>query len=131
MSKCRGCGAEALRTSARYMGKDLLGEVCPTCDPDRFAGVKVTDPTDRKIWAGTDAEPDKYYDADDQGVKRAKDELRQDTWDAMNIDLDESARDQKRKLRRTEPMTQGEIAAAEHYGRNVLRPFIDEGKRAS
>jgi hypothetical protein len=130
MSACRGCGAKALRTSARYIGKTLLSEVCPSCAPEQFAGVKVTDPTDRRIWAGHEAEPDKYYAADDQGVKRAKDELRQDTWDAMNIDEEEQARELKRRTRRTEPMTQDEIAAAEHYGRTVLRPLIEEGRRA-
>jgi predicted nucleic acid-binding Zn-ribbon protein len=112
------------------MGKALLGEVCPACEPEQFQGVKVTDPTDRRIWAGHEAEPEKYYSADDKGAMRAKDELRQDTWDAMNIDLDERAREEKRRLRRTEPMTQNEIAAAEHYGRTVLRPLIEEAKRA-
>ena len=131
MSLCRGCGAEATRTSARYQGKTLLGEVCPKCDPVRFAGVKVTDPSDRKIWAGTEVEPERYYDADSEGVMRAKDELRQDTWDAMKIDEEEEARELKRKTRRTTPMTPSEIAAAENYGKTVLRPVIEAGKRAS
>lgn len=130
MSVCRGCGAEALRTSARYVGVELLSEVCPSCEPDQFQGVKVTDPTDRRIWAGHEVEPERYYSADDQGVKRAKDELRADTWDLMNVDEDEQRREQKRRMRRTEPMTQNEIAAAEHYGRTVLRPVIEEAKRA-
>lgn len=132
MSRCRGCKKEALRTVARYGGgMELLSEVCPSCKPEQFQGVKVTDPTDRRIWAGHEAEPDKYYSSDDQGVKRAKDELRQDTWDAMNIDEEEIAREQKRRLRRTEPMTSTEIAEAEHYGRTVLRPAIEEGRKAS
>jgi hypothetical protein len=96
----------------------------------RFAGVKVTDPSDRKIWAGTEVEPERYYDADSEGVMRAKDELRQDTWDAMNIDEEEEARELKRKTRRTTPMTPSEIAAAENYGKTVLRPVIEAGKRA-
>jgi predicted nucleic acid-binding Zn-ribbon protein len=131
VSACRGCGKEATRTSARYDGVALLSEVCPSCAPEKFQGVKVTDPTDRRIWAGHEAEPDKYYSADDQGVKRAKDELRQDTWDAINVDEEERAREHKRRIRRTEPMTQNEIAAAEHYGRTVLRPMIEEGRKAS
>jgi hypothetical protein len=109
---------------------ELLSEVCPSCEPDQFQGVKVTDPTDRRIWAGHEVEPERYYSADDQGVKRAKDELRADTWDLMNVDEDEQRREQKRRMRRTEPMTQNEIAAAEHYGRTVLRPVIEEAKRA-
>jgi len=131
MSVCRGCGAEAKRSSARYIGKTLLSEVCPACAPDQFQGVKVTDPTDRRIWAGHEAEPDRYYAADDQGVKRAKDELRQDIWDGINVDEEEQRREEKRRIRRTEPMTQNEIAAAEHYGRTVLRPLIEEGRKAS
>ena len=131
MSVCRGCGAEALRTSARYSGTELLGEVCPGCAPESFAGVKVTDPSDRRIWAGHEAEPDKYYAADDEGVKRAKDELRQDVWNEWEKDHDELERQKKRRIRRTEPMTPDEIAAAENYGRNVLRPMIEEAKRAS
>ncbi len=132
MSACRGCGAKTLRTVARY-GPDmqLLSEVCPSCDPDNFRGVKVTDPTDSRIWAGHEAEPEKYYDADDQGVKRAKDELRQDVWDEWEKDEEEQKREQKRRNRRTEPMTTSEIAAAENYGRNVLRPLIEEGRKAS
>jgi hypothetical protein len=130
MSICRGCKSETLRTIARY-GPDmhLLSEVCPSCAPERFQGVKVTDPTDRRIWAGHEAEPEKYYDPDDQGVKRAKDELRQDIWDQWNVDEDEQLRETKRRMRRTEPMTREEIAAAESYGRNVLRPAIEQAKR--
>jgi hypothetical protein len=131
MSACRGCGKEALRTVARYDGILLLEEVCPSCAPDKFHGVKVTAPTDRRIWAGHEAEPEKYYAADDQGVKRAKDELRQDIWDQWNVDEDELQREQKRRTRRTEPMTREEISAAESYGRNVLRPMIEEGRKAS
>lgn len=130
MSLCRGCGAEALRTIARYDGTRLLSEECPSCAPDKFNGVKVTDPTDRRIWAGHEVEPDKYYAADDQGVKRAKDELRQDVWDGLNVDEDEIRRQEKRRMRRTEPMSASEIAAAENYGRNVLRPALEEAKRA-
>jgi len=122
---CRGCGAEATRTSARYQGKTLLTEVCPKCDPHHFAGVKVTDPSDRRIWAGTAVEPERYYDADSEGVMRAKDELRQDTWDVMNVDEEETAREQKRRMRRTEPLTASEIQAAEHYGKTVLRPWLE------
>ncbi len=131
MSACRGCGAEALRTSARYMGKTLLSEVCPSCAPEKFQSVKVTDPSDRRIWAGHEAEPQKYYDADGEGVKRAKDELRQDIWNEWNGDEDEQMREQKRRTRRTAPMTPEEIARAENYGRTVLRPALEEAKRAS
>jgi predicted nucleic acid-binding Zn-ribbon protein len=132
MSICRGCQTETLRTIARYSADmQLLSEVCPSCDPEKFRGVKVTDPTDRRIWAGHEAEPEKYYDADDQGVKRAKDELRQDIWNEWNVDEDEQAREQKRRMRRTTPMTREEIAAAENYGSTVLRPAIEEGRKAS
>ncbi len=113
------------------MGKTLIEEVCPGCAPERFQGVKVTDPTDRRIWAGHEVEPEKYYSPDNQGVMRAKDELRQDIWNEWEVDEDEQRREQKRRTRRTEPMTDDEIARAKHYGRTVLRPLIEEGRKAS
>lgn len=123
MATCRGCGAEALRTSATYLNGDFVGEVCSACRPDRF-GEPVTDPSDKKIYTGYDAMPEKYRIED--GVAHAKDSLLQDTLDLMNRTDEQIAIKQKRRTRRTEPMTPEEIKAAEHWGREVLRPQLDK-----
>lgn len=122
MATCRGCGAEALRTSATYLNGDLVGEVCSACRPDRF-GEPVTDPSDKKIYTGYDAMPEKYRI--ENGVAHAKDSLLQDTLDLMNRTDEQIAVEEKRRTRRTEPMTPEEIKAAEHWGREVLRPQLD------
>lgn len=120
-----------MRTSASYdIRMEFQSEVCPACAPEKFAGVKVTDPSDRRIWAGHEVNPERYYDADSNGIKRARDEERQDTWDAINIDdEDEVWRIKKRQTRRTTPMTQNEIAAADHFARTKLRPMLEEARK--
>lgn len=131
MSVCRGCGADAVRTSATYNKfMDLITEVCPACEPERFQGVKVTDPSDRKLWSGYEVEPERYYDPDSENVVRARDELRQDIWDEFNRDPDEQAREEKRRTRRTEPMSADEIAQKKAWGENVLRPQLEEARNA-
>ena len=131
MATCRGCGADALRTCARF-GPDmqLLKEVCPACKPEVFQGVKVTAPSDKKIWDGYEVEPERYYSRDGENVVRAKDELRQDVWDEFNRDPDEEARAKKRATRRTEPLSATEIENANAWGQNVLRPVLEEVARS-
>lgn len=115
-----------MRTCARY-GSDmsLLEEVCPTCKPEVFQGVKVTDASDKKIWDGYMVEPERYSSRDSENVVHAKDELRQDIWNEFNRDPDEEAREAKRRVRRTEPLTTSEIEKANNWGTNYLRPVLE------
>src|ERR1035437_5101424 len=115
MNSCRGCGAEAMRTSARYDKGELLAEICPSCSPVTFQGEKVTDPSDRRIWESHEVEPHRYYAPDSENVVRAKDELRADIWDEFNRDPDEEGRDRKRRTRRTDPLTIDDTRAADTY----------------
>lgn len=131
MSVCRGCGAEALRTSATFDAKgELAREVCPACEPETFDSA-VTAPSDKKLWDGYAVEPHLYSSPDSEGVVHAKDELRQDIWDEFNRDPDAEARELKRQTRRTEPMTASEIEEKKQWGQNVLRPLLEEAQRAA
>jgi len=122
---CQGCGAETTRTSARYDKGGLVSEVCPACSPETFQGEKVTDPTDRRIWNSHEVEPERYYTPDSENVVRAKDELRQDIWNEFNRDPEQERVEQKRRTRRTEPLTADEIRASEVVTREVIRPAIE------
>lgn len=130
MSICRGCGAKALRTCATYGPKmEFVSEVCTSCKPEQFQGIKVTAPSDKKLWSGFEVEPERYYSRDSENVVRAKDELRQDIWDEFSRDPEEEARQLKRRTRRTEPMSAAEIQRAKLWGENVLRPALEEALR--
>ncbi len=127
MAICRGCGADVLRTCARYgPSMELLSEICPQCAPDQFCGVKVTAPSDKKIWDGYEVEPDRYSSPDAENVVHASDELRQDIWDEFNRDPDAEAVQKKRATRRTEPLSASEIERAKSWGEKVLRPLLEE-----
>ena len=131
MSVCRGCGADTLRTSSRFdAAMNLLEEVCPACKPERFQGVKVTDPSDKKIWSGYEVEPDRYSSRDSENTVHAKDELLQDIWSELGKDPDQEAIELKRRTRRTEPLSTAEIEKANNWGNNVLRPVLEEAARS-
>lgn len=125
MAKCRGCGAEALRTLARYDEHgDFIGEDCVACNPALFQD-KFRDPSDRRMWDSYEVEPERYYPKDANGIARAKDELRQDTLEGLRgVDEDEEWREKKRKTRRTEPLTPDEIKVSENFAREQLIPAI-------
>lgn len=127
MAICRGCGAEALRTSATYRNGELVSEVCSSCRPDRF-GEPVTDPSDKRIYVGWEAMPQHYRltDNPDGGkIAHASDSIIADTVELMNQTDEHIAIEEKRRTRRTEPLTPDEIKAAEHWGREVLRPKLE------
>ena len=109
---------------------NLLEEVCPGCKPERFRGVKVTDPSDKKIWSGYEVEPERYSSRDSENTVHAKDELLQDVWNDLGRDLEQEAIELKRRTRRTEPMSATEIDNAKAWGNNVLRPALEEAARS-
>jgi hypothetical protein len=106
----------------------FLREYCVLCAPEKFADQPVTVPTDKKVYIGPDALPHMYYHGLD-GQLRAKDELLQDTVDILRKDPDEEAMrrtiEKKRRTRRTKPLTEAEIRAADRWGREVLRPELE------
>ena len=122
MAICGGCNQESLRVRADYIGSDLVREYCIKCKPKEFAEQPVTDPSDKKIYVGWEAMPEKYRIED--GVAHAKDELMQDTADLMNKTDEQVAIEHKRRTRRTEPMSPVEIKEAERWGREVLYPDL-------
>jgi hypothetical protein len=121
MSTCKGCGAETLRTVTTF-DVGVRKEVCPQCDPNQFDSP-VTDPSDKKIYVGWEAMPEKYRI--ENGVAHAKDELLQDSEDLINRTPEVVEIEAKRRTRRTEPLSQEEIMRAEHWGRTVLRPQLE------
>lgn len=130
MALCGNCKQQTLRIRQDYDERNrFLREYCVLCKPEKFSDQPVTDPSDKKIYVGPDALPHMYYQGT-AGVLRAKDELLTDTLSILQADPDKEARDRaiakKRKNRRTTPMSRAEIAAAERWGREVLKPRMDE-----
>ena len=82
----------------------------------------VTDRSDRKLWTGIDAMPEKYKQGAD-GVYRAKDELISDTVAEMSLhegDYDRQCAN-KRATRRTAALNETEIRAAQEWGKEAIR----------
>jgi len=130
MSACRGCGAQARRTVTVFDSRnEFLKETCEHCDPDHS---RFRDPSDRRLWESTEVEPDRYYPKDENGVMRARDELIQDTYDGLNNNGKPQPEDEwmieKRKNRRTQPLTPDEIKASERFARDYLIPQLYKEK---
>jgi hypothetical protein len=126
MAKCRGCGEESRKTSAYYDKNGVLvKEVCQECDPLHFADAFI-DPTDRHLYTGPYAMPEKYklYRINGEDVLCAKDELIQDTEDRWCNSVDDQAVELKRRYRRTEPMSRDEIQQTENYCRENILPDL-------
>lgn len=125
MAVCRGCGAETNRTRTTYGPKMVvLKEVCNHCED---LGPNPQGPTE-KLWLAADARPQDYktYKVNGEDVLFAKDELRHDTetaWGTTDVDR---WKEKRRRTVRREPMTPAEIAVAENWGREVLRPTLDK-----
>jgi hypothetical protein len=121
MSKCDGCGAETTRYRTTFDKKgNVIGGECASCKPERF--TDPFDPLDRLV-SGPEAFPH-LYTRDSEGVYHAKDELIADTAAGWDKGPTERNIERKRATRRTKPMTEDEIAAAQRWGDDVVRPQL-------
>jgi hypothetical protein len=131
MASCRGCGVEARRTITSFEGGEVKGEACPECRPDLFPDDPFLMPSDRKLYMGWEAYPEHYKMKDNpEGGKIAvaSDSMIADSVALMNKTDEQIAVDQKRRTRRTEPLTSDEIKRAEHWGKEVLRPKLERAR---
>lgn len=127
---CGNCGTEVTRGGITFDGNgDPVRERCPHCAPEEFA-EPFRDPTDNRIYLGVEAFPHRYK-RDKEGVYQAKDELIADTAALWDTGPTEQARQHKLATRRTEPMSQEEIARANHWGREVVAEAMRKGGSAA
>lgn len=128
MAVCQGCGAHSMRTRSVYDERmTLLREECVECSPKSF---EYHDPSDGKVWTGIAAHPEQYkqYTIDGETKYFASDETRQDLINTWSTDDDDRAMERKRRIRRTEPMTPGQIKETEHWAMTQLRPWLEKAK---
>lgn len=127
---CGNCGAETSRGGVTFDDKgDPVRHRCSHCAPEEFDGA-FRDPTDNRIYFGAEAMPNRYKRGKD-GIYRAKDELIADTAALWDTGPTEQARQHKVETRRTEPMSQDEIAQANHWGREVVAEAMRKGGAAA
>lgn len=116
--KCGGCGAESHRRRTVF-AKTGLVETCDHCDPS-LRELRIASSTDRRVWMGHEAAPDKYTKVTDPDGKLrfiAKDEKRVD--DEADMSRETTSQDERAErimaLRRTQgrraPLTQSETLA--------------------
>lgn len=115
MAICGNCGAERSRVRTVFSEDGGKQDECPNCHPESFE--KFTMPSDQKIWMGYEAHPNEYMKAEDGGFDRKPEyraeqeaKLQQETAEEMETRL--RAEENKRRNRRTLPMTEAEEAAA-------------------
>lgn len=143
MAICSTCGADTRRVRTvmtTNSGKDLLPEAqrsdeCPICAPEAFE-------PDWKTAKGAtpwEAYPGKYKKVDNPDgsiTYRSTDEWRQDSEDKLRksyelADQIESSKvEEKRRNRRTTPMTPEEVARATNKWRPYLEDRTEQGNRA-
>ena len=127
---CGNCGAETSRGGVTF---DIRGnpvrERCMYCAPEEFDSA-FRDPTDNRIYSGPEAFPH-LYKRDKDDVYQAKDELIADTADLWDTGPTEQAIRHKQATRRTEPMSADEIAAAKHWGKEVVAEAMRTGGSAA
>lgn len=133
MSVCQ-CGAESKRIRQIWLEGKLLREECPHCDPQSFE--RVQNPSEKKIWIGPEFAPNDYVKREDEfGVRydlkpeAARElELKHTVKSQRAIDEREAvarAKAEKRRTRRTNPMTSEEIEQALRFVDVNLRPMIE------
>lgn len=131
MANCSGCGAESarVRRTMTYGGKllaeDQQTEICPHCHPEEFS--EPFDPFGR-IATGPEAMPH-MYTRDAEGVYHAKDELMQDTADRWNLGETAKRAIQKRKTRRTEPLSPAEMEASKQFGQQLAPIYREHAEK--
>lgn len=129
MAICGGCGEYSSRlritmtdNRGRLLPEDQRKEICQYCAPEQFN--TPCDPFARYV-EESQARP-YLYDTLSDGSKRLKDSPTADLWYEMTRDQDEDAMqraiEHKRRTRRTTPMTQEEIDAADR----AWRPWVQE-----
>jgi len=123
---CGKCGAFTSRGVIVFdhNGRKLR-EYCQYCNPDNFQ-TPFRNPSDNKVYTGPEAMPNMYKRGADD-IFRAKDELIADTAAAWSEGPTERALEEKRKTRRTEPLTPEEIKASLRWGEEVLKPALQKG----
>lgn len=129
------CGAETTRiTMTMTAGGRLLKKpttICPQCRPEQFQ-EPFYEVTDRRIVAEHIARPYLYTQLPN-GEFVAKDIVLSGIQDAMDADPDADRRQQlierKRATRRTTPMTQAEIEAADRQWRPIVKQHYAEQDR--
>ena len=135
MALCDNCGKHASRVRSKWRGALKVDE-CSSCAPMSFD--KHQDPSTKKIWVGPEYMPTKYFKKEnpDGGYRyEAKDELRQDTEDAITrgstdeIDAYEKAVAKKRRERTTE-LTPGQTADAISFAQKVVEGIQEKHKQA-
>jgi hypothetical protein len=123
---CANCGVLTSRGTVTFDVKgDALYERCQQCAPEEF-DTPFRDPTDNRIYTGPQAMPNRYK-RDKNDVYQATDELIADTAALWDGGPTERAIRHKQATRRTEPMSAEEIAAARHWGEEVLAPAMRRG----
>ncbi len=135
MSICRSCGAETQRLRVISIGKSFKDE-CPQCQPQSFEGMK--DPSAKKIWIGPEFAPNDYIRTEDgyQLKPEAQQELEEKACGLKSVAAREERETQerliaeKRKTRRTRPMTEAEIREATAWIDTNLRPMIEDTETA-
>jgi hypothetical protein len=124
--QCANCKAETTRLRVTFdRHGTALFERCPSCAPEDFR-EPFRDPTDTRIYAGPEAMPN-LYKRDRDGVYQAKDELIADTAALWDGGPTSRALAHKRATRRTEPMTQEEIAQSRKWAEQTLTPALRRG----
>ena len=116
MAICGNCGANSSRVRSKW-GKrgEQLPDECTACAPQNFE--KFTAPSDKKIWMGYEAHPNEYVQSADGGYDR-KPEYRAEQEARLGAESEDdkaerlASEDNKRKNRRTNPMTKTEIEQA-------------------
>ena len=137
MAICSNCGAESRRIRSRWSDKGVhLPDECPNCAPQTFA--KFTAPSDKKIHMGFEAHPNEYekrYDAD--GVfyirkpeYRAEQEDRLKQQPSDELEAQARAETEKRATRRTDPMTEDELAAAHRKAQEYAGYLMESFRQA-
>jgi len=142
MAICGSCGADTRRVRTVMTtngGKDLLPtgqrrDECPRCAPEAF------EPDWQRAKGATpwEAYPEKYKKIDNPDgsvTYRSTEEWQQDSEDKLRASyekadkVDESALENKRRNRRTTPMSPEEVARATERFRPHIEDRIEQGNR--
>lgn len=131
MAKCGGCGADTSRVrrtmtaNGNLLPVEQQKEICPNCVPEDFADT--FNPFDRLV-SGPEANPEQYKKKAD-GTFEMKDEALEDLRSKWDKGPSAEAIERKRKTRRTTPMSQGEIQAAEQWANAAVRPAVEKAQK--
>jgi hypothetical protein len=128
MAICGGCGADRTRTRTIFNENGTVRtEECQSCAPGSFEPDWLT----AKGATPWEAYPDKYTkitNPDGSITYRSTDEWRQDSEDKLRASYERADQieaykvEEKRRNRRTTPMTPDEIARAT----NIWRPYFED-----